>query len=96
MSSSDPTTAIFLTDTPNQIKKKINKYAFSGGQVDVETQRKLGANLEIDIAYNYLTFFLEDEVKLNEIGTQYKEGKLLTSEVKGELITVLTKIITEH
>jgi len=96
MSSSDPTTAIFLTDTPNQIKKKINKYAFSGGQVDVETQRKLGANLEIDIAYNYLTFFLEDEVRLSEIGTQYKEGKLLTSEVKAELITVLTKIITEH
>lgn len=61
MSSSDPTTAIFLNDTANQIKKKINKHAFSGGQVDVETHRKLGANLEIDIAYNYLTFFLEDD-----------------------------------
>jgi len=33
MSASDATTSIFLTDTPNEIKKKINKYAFSGGQV---------------------------------------------------------------
>lgn len=71
MTSSDPTTAIFLTDTPNQIKNKINKYAFSGGQADVETHRKLGANLEVDIAYNYMVFFMEDEVRLGEIKTQY-------------------------
>ena len=37
--------------------------------MDVETHRKLGADLEIDIAYNYLTFFLEDDEKLEEIGT---------------------------
>lgn len=68
MSSSDPTTAVFLTDTPNQIKKKINKHAFSGGQVDIDTHRKLGADLEIDIAYNYLRFFMEDDQRLEEIG----------------------------
>lgn len=32
MSSSDPTSCILLTDTASQIKNKINKYAFSGGQ----------------------------------------------------------------
>lgn len=31
MSTSDPNSAIFLTDTPKQIKDKINKHAFSGG-----------------------------------------------------------------
>ncbi len=31
MSSSDNASAIFLNDTPKQIKKKINKHAFSGG-----------------------------------------------------------------
>jgi tryptophanyl-tRNA synthetase len=36
MSSSEPNSAIFMTDTPKQIKTKINKYAFSGGQVSVE------------------------------------------------------------
>jgi tryptophanyl-tRNA synthetase len=31
MSSSDPTSAIFMSDSPQVIKTKINKYAFSGG-----------------------------------------------------------------
>jgi len=31
MSSSDPNSGILLSDTANDIKKKINKYAFSGG-----------------------------------------------------------------
>lgn len=89
MSSSDPTTAIFLTDTPNQIKNKINKHAFSGGQETKELQEKLGANIEIDIAYNYLRFFMEDEKRLKEIGDLYSTGKLLTSQVKQELIGIL-------
>lgn len=32
MSTSDAKSAIFLTDTPNEIKNKINKHAFSGGR----------------------------------------------------------------
>ena len=31
MSASDPNSSIFMTDTPKDIKKKINSYAFSGG-----------------------------------------------------------------
>ena len=31
MSSSDPNSGIILTDKPADIKKKVNKYAFSGG-----------------------------------------------------------------
>jgi tryptophanyl-tRNA synthetase len=42
MSGSVPESAIFCTDSPNMIKKKINKYAFSGGQATVEEHRKLG------------------------------------------------------
>jgi tryptophanyl-tRNA synthetase len=45
MSSSDPNSCILLTDTKNQIKNKINKYAFSGGQATAEEQREKGANL---------------------------------------------------
>lgn len=40
MSSSEPNSAIFMSDTPKQIKTKINKYAFSGGQVSVEEHSK--------------------------------------------------------
>jgi len=31
MSASDSTSCIYLNDTKNNIKKKINKFAFSGG-----------------------------------------------------------------
>lgn len=74
MSASDSTSSIFLTDTKNEIKKKINKYAFSGGQTDIETHRKLGGDTELDIAYQYLRFFLEDDDELAELGEKYRKG----------------------
>lgn len=67
MSASDVNSAIFLTDTPKQIKNKINKHAFSGGQVTVEEHRKFGGNCEIDTSYQWLRFFLEDDDKLEKI-----------------------------
>lgn len=39
MSASDPNTGIFLTDTPEQIEKKVKKYAFSGGKATKEEQQ---------------------------------------------------------
>ena len=32
MSASDENGTVYTTDTPDVVKKKINKYAFSGGQ----------------------------------------------------------------
>jgi hypothetical protein len=52
-------------------------------------QRKLGADLSIDVSYEWLTFFLEDDDKLEKIGKDYASGALLTGEVKKELISVL-------
>ena len=43
MSASDPNSAIFVTDTPKQIKNKVNKHAFSGGQDTKELQLQHGA-----------------------------------------------------
>ncbi len=96
MSSSKQNSAIFLSDSPNKIKKKINKHAFSGGQVDIESHRKLGANVDIDISYNYLTFFLNDDQKLKEIREQYSTGKMLTSEIKKILIGILQELVGKH
>lgn len=68
MSASDMNTSIFMTDKPNQIKNKINKHGFSGGQETEEEHRRLGGNTEVDVAYQYLSFFLDDDEELERIG----------------------------
>ena len=82
MSASVDTSAIFLTDTPNQIKNKINKYAFSGGQDTADKQRELGGRTKVDVAFQYLTFFMEDDVELERIRQSYEKGEMLTGELK--------------
>jgi len=96
MSASDENSAIFLTDTPEQIKTKVNKHAFSGGRVTVEEHRKLGADLSVDVAYQYLSFFLDDDIELAQIEEGYRTGKLLTGEVKARLVQVLTERVERH
>jgi tryptophanyl-tRNA synthetase len=96
MSASAANTAIYVTDTPAQIKKKINKYAFSGGQETLELQREKGADVSVDVAYQYLRFFLEDDEELARIGKEYGEGRMLTGEVKKILIDTLTPMVLEH
>ncbi|KAK3875289.1 hypothetical protein Pcinc_019824 [Petrolisthes cinctipes] len=96
MSASDETSSIFLTDTPNQVKKKINKYAFSGGRDTLEEHRELGGDCEVDVSYMYLSFFLEDDARLQEIRQEYSSGRMLTGELKAELIKVLQQIVKDH
>ena len=50
-----------------EIVLQVNKYAFSGGCDTVEDHRKYGGDVTVDIAYQYLTFFLEDDEKLAQI-----------------------------
>ncbi|KAI9369912.1 hypothetical protein BJX61DRAFT_545116 [Aspergillus egyptiacus] len=95
MSSSDPNSAIFMTDTPKQIKTKINKYAFSGGQVSVEDHRRLGGNPDVDVSYIYLTYFEDDDAKLEEIYKSYKSGELLTGELKALAIQKLQEYVAD-
>jgi tryptophanyl-tRNA synthetase len=82
MSASIDTSAIFLTDTPKQIKNKINKYAFSGGRDTVEEHRQKGGNTTVDVPFQYLTFFLEDDDELARIKQAYESGEMLTGELK--------------
>jgi len=94
MSSSGKEVKILLTDTLKTIKTKVNKYAYSGGQETAEKQRELGANLDIDISYIYLKYFLDDDMKLSEIENNYSKGIMLSGEVKKLLIETLDKFIT--
>ncbi|XP_043221930.1 tryptophan--tRNA ligase, cytoplasmic-like isoform X2 [Amphibalanus amphitrite] len=96
MSASDPNSSIFVTDTAKQIKTKINKHAFSGGRDTVEEHRRLGGDCSVDISYQYLTFFLEDDARLEKVRADYSSGELLTGFLKKELIELLQKLMAEQ
>jgi len=97
MSSSESNVAILTTDSPEEVKRKINKYAFSGGKDTLEEHRKLGGNPEIDISFQYLKMLFEpDDQKLKKIEEDYKAGKLLSGELKVILIDKINTFLKEH
>ena len=93
MSASVDTSAIFMNDSPNAIKKKINKYAFSGGQTSAEEQIAMGGNPDVDVSYQYLSFFLEDDSELEKIRISYRKGEMLTGELKQRCIKELQDFV---
>lgn len=95
MSASDETSAIFMSDTPKQIQKKINKYAFSGGQVSVEEHRQKGGDPDVDVAYQYLSFFRDDDEFLAECASKYRSGELLSGEMKKYCYETLQQFVKE-
>ena len=97
MSSSKEEGAIFTTDDAKTVKKKVNKYAFSGGQDTVEEHRKKGGNPDIDTSFQYLRMlFEEDDEKLADIEKKYKSGELLSGELKGILIEKINVFLADH
>jgi tryptophanyl-tRNA synthetase len=97
MSASSENGTVYTTDTPKVVKKKINKYAFSGGQPDIEQHRKIGGNPDIDVSYQYLRIFFEpDDNKLKSIYEDYKSGKMLTGELKAILIEKINAFLEVH
>ncbi|HLC99234.1 MAG TPA: tryptophan--tRNA ligase [Candidatus Nanoarchaeia archaeon] len=96
MSASEAETAIYTTDSAETVRKKIMKYAFSGGQATVEEHRKKGGNPDVDVSYQWLTFFEEDDRKLKKIYEEYKSGKMLTGELKQILIDKLNTFLKKH
>ena len=95
MSSSSENSVIFMHDTPNQIKNKINKHAVSGGQETLEEQRRLGGNPDVDVSFQYLTFFVDSDEEIEHIATEYRAGRMLTGELKKRCIEVLQKVVSD-
>ena len=93
MSASDPNSAIFMNDPPSTIKNKINRYGFSGGGATKEDHEKYGGNPDVDVAYAYLSYFLESDEELAEIEKTYRNGTLSTGELKKKCIEELQKFV---
>ncbi|KAG6854594.1 tryptophan--tRNA ligase [Blastosporella zonata] len=95
MSASDPNSSIYMSDKPAQIKNKINKHGFSGGKETEEEHRRLGGDTDVDVSYQYLTFFLEDDAELEQLGKEYRAGTLLTGQLKARCIDLLQKFVAD-
>jgi len=96
MSASDDNSAIFVTDDEQKIHTKIKRYAFSGGGKTLADHAKNGGNCEIDVPYQYLTFFLDDDAKLEKIREEYTKGTMGTQQMKQELIDVVVPLVLNH
>lgn len=94
MSASKEDSAIYVTDTPAKIASKVSQ-AYSGGQETKELHEKLGGNCDEDVAYQYLTFFLDDDEKLEHIRREFSSGRMLSSQLKQELVSVLIPLVTQ-
>ena len=96
MSSSKPKTTIFLDDDIESVTKKIRR-AYSGGQSTIEEHRRLGGNPDIDVAYQYMMYFFEqDDAYLGEINSAYRSGKILAGEMKQLCIDKATDWMKNH
>ncbi|KAI9699733.1 MAG: hypothetical protein M1836_002767 [Candelina mexicana] len=95
MSASKDHTSIFMNDEPNKIKNKVNRHAFSGGQDTREEHKRLGGRTELDVSFQYLKFFLEDDDELEIIRQGYESGELETGSLKARCIKELQIFVKE-
>lgn len=96
MSKREPQGVIYLNEDPEEARKKIMKYAYSGGQPTVEEHREKGGDPSVDVSYQYLTYLMSDDKKLMRIKKDYKKGDLLSGELKTMLADKVESFLVEH
>jgi tryptophanyl-tRNA synthetase len=96
MSSTDLQSAIFVTDTPAQIRTKIIRYAFSGGRATAAEHRELGADLSVDVCHQLLQAFLEDDEEFEQLSAAYASGVMLTGAFKQRTVDLLVALVERH
>jgi tryptophanyl-tRNA synthetase len=96
MSASMPETCIFLSDSPEEAKKKVRN-AFTGGQPTVREQREKGGNPEVCVVYWYLYYlFDEDDNSVAETYEACRRGNRICGECKEQLAERVAKFLVEH
>jgi len=100
MSTTEGVKPIFLTDTEEEVKNKIQR-CFSGGRDTKKAHLEQGANLLIDVPYQWLLVFLEDDKELERIAKDYGPPtngnvRMMTSDIKKIMFDVVMKYLTEH
>ena len=96
MSASNPESAIFTTDTPEEVNKKISR-AFTGGKETIKQQREEGGNPDICSIFRYFyMFFEENDKSLNDRLKICKGGEANCSECKLLLSSKINVFLAKH
>ncbi len=96
MSASDPDNTIYLNDSPEEVRRKVNR-AITGQQSTAELQKKLGGDPDKCAVCQYFKFFFEpDDKKLAAIFKAERDGTILAGEHKAQLTTAINNFLEEH
>lgn len=96
MSTSDPKSAIFLTDSTRSIKKKVEN-AITGGGATAKEQRKEGGNPDECMIYGLYAYHLvPDDEELMELRRSCKSGGTICGDCKANAIELLENFLSDH
>ena len=95
MSSSEPESSIFLSDTPEQGVKKVMA-AKTGGGVSLEEHKKSGGKPDECTVFELLLYhFLEDDKELDRIYSDCKNGTQMCGECKSLVKSLVTSFLSD-
>jgi len=96
MSSSDSGTAIYTTDSPDRVKKKVWN-SFTGGGGSLKEHREKGGKPQICSVYQYFLYlFEESDERLAELIKSCKIGETICGDCKTVLTERVTRFLLEH
>lgn len=95
MSASVEDSAIFLTDKPEDVKRKI-KRAYSGGSPLASMQREKGAIPEVCSIFSLLSYNFMSNEEWEKTLNAYQKGEMLTSELKKLTTEYVLDFLADH
>lgn len=97
MSASDDAPSIRLSDDRETVFEKIHSHAYSGGQTSLEEHRAQGGDPAVDVSYQLLYYFFEDDdERVEQLAREYREGQLLSGELKECAATQIALFLDGH
>jgi tryptophanyl-tRNA synthetase len=95
MSSSKPESAIFLTDAPEEAKKKI-MHSKTGGAVTLAEQKKSGGKPDECVVYElFLYHLIDDDKDLLKIYNSCKNGEKMCGDCKKHAAQLIEKLLID-
>ncbi len=96
MSSSEPESAIFLTDSVEEVEEKIAD-AVTGGRHTIDEQRKKGGKPDECIIYSLFVYHLiPDDEELLEMRESCESGDIICGECKEKAVELLKEFLESH